>query len=150
MKLGSHSISLVLRRASPSSDVAVQLPRDKVCPARRLLSAIFVRRTFHPVSFRRRRSVVYGWVERVRLSHGEEFFTLTRHLTFPGSFLCLAYTHTIVHSQFRLAPTGVASVYPLPHSLRVRCIDTRRSHSNGAMIRFVVRPHEPVQCYDVP
>ena len=152
MKLCSHSISLVLRRASPSSNVAVQLPRDKVCPARRLLSAILVRRTFRPVSFRRRRSVGIrvGRTGAVRPSHGEEFFSPARHVTFPESFLYLAYTHAIAHSQFRLAPTSVASVYPLPHSLLVRCIDTCRSHSDGAMIRFVVRPHEPGQCFDVP
>ena len=124
MKLGSHSISLVRRRASPSSDVAVQLPRDS-------LSCETIPSSIVPAS-------VYGWVERVRLSHGEEFFTPARHLTFPESFLCFAYTHAIAHSQFRLAPTGVASVYPLSHSLLVRWIDTRRSHSNGAMIRFVV------------
>ena len=72
----------------------------------------------------------------MRPSHGEEFFTPARHVTFPESFLCLAYTHAIANSQFRLAPTSVASVYPLPHSLLVRSIDTRRSHSDGAMIRM--------------
>ena len=117
---------------------------DTSCPSVRRPSGVLVRR-FITMAIDQ---TIHWWVGSVRVNNRKQFFCPVRHVSLFEVSFRFAYAYSIANSELRCAEAFV-TIQSLPHGFLIGTGHFWRSHTDTAVIGFVVRSHKCLQDVDV-